>query len=159
MVTEKSGSNWMWESYLLFNLMMKTLVVLFIASLLILGTCQAQDEITSAKKLFNLMMKALVVLFIASLLILGTCQAQDEITSAKKFPMKNRHLLSDINGKGAVVNKEYSQATDQSTKGYRGAKNKVNEINDDDDSSSGTDTHRYFMDQDKPNIDPPRHSL
>ncbi|KAL2459345.1 Uncharacterized protein Fot_55034 [Forsythia ovata] len=141
----------------LFNLIMKPLVVLFIASLLILGTCQAQDEITSAKKLFNLMMKALV-LFIASLLILGTCQAQDEISSAKKFPMKNRHLLSDINGKGAVVNKKYSQATDQSTKAYKGAKSKANKINDEDDSSSGTDTHRYFMDQDKPNINPPRHS-
>ncbi|CAI9776192.1 unnamed protein product [Fraxinus pennsylvanica] len=103
-------------------------------------------------------MKAVVVLFIASLLILGTCQAH-----AQTFPMKNRHLLSDINGKRVAANKGYSQGTERSTKmnldSSKRVKTEAHNDDDDDDTSSGSDNHRYFPDQDRPTRSPPRHQL
>lgn len=103
-------------------------------------------------------MNAVVVLFIASLLILGTSQAD-----AETFIMKNRHLLSDTNGRGVAANKGNSRGTEKNTKmnfdSSKGAKIEDNDNDDDDDTSSGTDNHRYFPDQDRPTHNPPRHSL
>ncbi|KAL2470260.1 Uncharacterized protein Adt_38396 [Abeliophyllum distichum] len=108
----------------------------------------------------------LAILFLASLLITGNFQAR-----AKMLPRKNIHrLLSDVNlgakanvgtdGKYVAV-KEGTAAneikTAENIEAESGSNNEVNENHNNDDGASGSESHRLFPEEGKPNYSPPRH--
>ncbi|KAL2459344.1 Uncharacterized protein Fot_55033 [Forsythia ovata] len=101
----------------------------------------------------------LVILFLASLLITGNFHAR-----AKMLPRKNIHrLLVNLDGKTyfssdgshAAVANEIKAAENIEAKS--GSNNEVNENHDNYDGTSGSDSHRLFPEEGKPNYSTPRH--